>query len=81
MKRGADFEVVPGIERECLTIQGVGNGVTITNDVENVVRRLYAAGLLQHGQPLMYYDTDGKLDQIVHAHGEFVRFSPGPLHR
>jgi hypothetical protein len=48
---------------------------TVTNAAEQVVREL--APTLQ-GRRLLYYDSEGRLDEIVVINGEFAGFAPGP---
>lgn len=52
-------------------------GMSITNGAEAVVEELYRSGILKDGQILLYYDSDGQLDQLVHKDGKFVKFSFG----
>ena len=47
---------------------------TVTNATEKVVTELYETGLLHTEQKLLYYDSDGDLDEIVHLNGRFVAF-------
>ncbi len=47
---------------------------SVTNDAESVVKDLYDRGILQAGQRLFYYDSDGRLDEIGHLCGEFTGF-------
>lgn len=49
---------------------------TITNAVETVVKELTDTGLLSDGQQLLYYDSNGNLDEISHKNGKFVAFFP-----
>lgn len=66
---------------DSLVIQDIGNHATdhtVTNDVENVVKTLYAGGYLKTGQPLFYFDSAGDLDEILHSDGHFIDFKPGP---
>lgn len=66
---------------EPLIIKDVGpwdKHLSITNDVEGVVKRLLEAGTLSPGQRLLYYDSDDQLDEIVILNGEFHTFEPGP---
>lgn len=51
---------------------------TITNDVEAVVEELAARGLLPPGRRLLYYDSEGQLDELLVKDGVFVGFAPGP---
>lgn len=69
----ANYSVVE-VSDEFVTIQDDGNGVTITNDAEAVV-----LDVLEHwgrkAKRIFYYDTDGNLDELVHADGRFIRFA------
>lgn len=47
---------------------------TITNDVENVVRRLIESGRLKPGQRLFYHDSEGDLTEAIVKDGEFASF-------
>ena len=76
--RAANFEIV-GVEstHERLIIRDVGpwdERLTVTNDAENVVRDLAATGALRSDRRLWYYDSTGRLDEILHADGVFVGF-------
>lgn len=65
---------------EVLVIRDVGNGValTVTNDAERVVAFLHGNGILR-GRKLLYYDTEGALDELVYNdNGIFTGFAPGP---
>lgn len=51
---------------------------TITGDVESVVERMRHAELLD-GRRLYYFDSDGRLDEIVlDGDGQFHSFRPAP---
>lgn len=61
-----------GKTSEALVIRDVGpwdQHPTVTNGAEDVVRRLFAAGLLPAGRRLFYFDSSGDLDEIVHSEG------------
>lgn len=47
---------------------------TITNDVENVVRRLVENGRLKPSQRLFYRDSEGDLTEAIVKDGEFASF-------
>ena len=51
---------------------------SVTNAAEWVVERLVQRGDLRPGQRLLYYDSDGVLDEIVVKDGKFAGFKPGP---
>ena len=60
-----------------LVIRDIGpwdKHMTITNDAENVVKHLLQTGVLQPVQRLLYYDSEGYLDEIVHDGEKFVGF-------
>lgn len=51
---------------------------TVTNDVEQVLAELLAAGELRHssGRRLFYYDSEGRKDEILFdERGMFVAFA------
>ena len=51
--------------------------LTITNDVEKVVRDLVSNGKIQSGQRLFYLDSEGEMAEIeFHIIDGFQRFSP-----
>jgi hypothetical protein len=37
--------------------------MTVTNDIEGVVKRLQSSGLLPTGRRLVYYDSEGNLTE------------------
>ena len=90
MSFSANFEIVgrashllPSVKYG-LVIRDVGpwdKYATITNDVRHVVRKLVMEGLLDPGDRLFYYDSEGQLDEIVIKDGEFWRIKPGPARR
>ncbi len=65
-----------------LTIRDDGGAAgyrSVTNDAERVVAKLHAEWLLPVGRKLMYYDTQGDLDELCHdGMGHFTGFAPGP---
>jgi len=60
---------------EVLVIRDLKTGQSITNDAQHVLNRLTA---LLNGRRLLYYDSDGHLDEILHRDGFFAGFAPGP---
>jgi len=65
----------------CAVIRDLGpwnEHLTVTNDVEWVVKQLFATHALLAGQRLFYYDSDGRLDEILVKDGKFVAFAAGP---
>lgn len=80
MGQSANFSVVAA-DDSAVVIRDEGpwdRHLTVTNDAEGVVRRLYDSGQLVHGRSLFYFDSSGDFDEIEHTHGRFVRFKPGP---
>lgn len=77
--RGARFEILHDRStHEHLVIRDVGPWDahrSVTNDAENVVRRLYEQRFLADGRRLLYYDSDGSLDEILHESGRFIGFA------
>lgn len=64
-----------------LVIKDVGpwdRYLTVTNGAEQVVADLVAMGKLPLGRKLLYYDSDGVLDEILIVNGKFAGFKPGP---
>lgn len=49
---------------------------SVTNDAENVVR-VIAASWLQPGARLFYFDSGGRLDELLVQSGRFAGFAPG----
>lgn len=47
---------------------------TVTNDAEFVVEDLVRRGYLPRGRRLLYFDSDGRLDEIVVEDGRFFCF-------
>jgi hypothetical protein len=49
--------------------------LTVTNDAEGVIERLYASGELKRFQRLFYYDSEGDISELViSADGVFQGF-------
>jgi len=80
MNRSANYVIV-AVGPDRIVIRDVGpwhEYMTVTNDAENVVRELTVQDLLPAGRRLFYYDSDGRLDEILVKDGTFVGFAPGP---
>ena len=78
--KGANYVIVADTAAH-LVIQDVGpwdHYGTVTNAAEGVVAELYGRGVLREGKLLLYYDSDGNLDQLKHAAGRFTGFAPAP---
>jgi hypothetical protein len=57
-----------------VAIEDNDDGRSVTNDVERVVSKLFRDGYLRK-QPLVYRDTMGLWDEILHdGHGHFTGF-------
>ncbi len=57
---------------------GDGRELSVTNDAENVVAQVVSLGSYTPGQRLLYYDSDGNLDELKIKDGKFAGFAPGP---
>lgn len=68
------FDIVSN-ENNVLTIRGGIGGMTITNAAESVVKCLLDSKELTQGMRLLYWDTDGRLDELVFNEQGFVRFN------
>ncbi len=82
MAHHANFVIVEDdlLNEEPLVIKDVGphdKHLTVTNDAEDVVERLYASGDLNDNRRLFYIDSEGSKDEIVHADGKFTGFRAG----
>jgi hypothetical protein len=78
----ARYELVGIDEDGQVTIRDIGPWhiyMTVTNDIEHVVAELYDKGILGEQQTLLYYDSHGELDQVLHVGREFVGFAPGGM--
>jgi hypothetical protein len=51
--------------------------VTVTNDADAVVSRLFSFGLLSCSQRVFYKDSCGCMDELLHVDGRFKGFAPG----
>ncbi len=75
-----NFETVPEESNaDVLVIRDIGphsTFKTVTNDVENVIAFLTENGQLNDGRQLLYYDSDGDRDELLHKGGKFVGFRP-----
>lgn len=48
--------------------------MSVTNDIDNVVRRLHVLGVLRPGDVLVYRDSAGHWDRVFHDDGQFTGF-------
>jgi len=81
--RQAQYSIIEDdyLQKKPLIIRDVGPWdlhPTVTNAAEEVVAGLVRRGLLPPGRRLLYYDSDGTLDEIVVEDGAFAGFRPGP---
>ncbi len=73
----SDFQVV-STTPDCVTIRDLDLGrMSVTNDAEAVVAHLRKCGILRDGKRLLYYDSQGDLDEIVWRTDGSVSFAPG----
>ena len=81
----ARYEIVEDRAGEPLVIRDLGpwdQHPSVTNDAEGVVAELHLRGLLPADRRLLYYDSEGQLDEILlDAAGCFAGFAPGPGRR
>lgn len=73
----ANFEMVRS-DAASIVIRDVGpwdRHPTVTNDAEHVVSELRAT---LNGRRLLYFDSGGRLDEILVRDGRFAGFAPGP---
>lgn len=69
------------LSAEPLVIKDVGpwdQFLSVTNAAEQVVAELAADGQLPAGRRLLYYDSEGQLDELLVKDGKFAGFKPGP---
>lgn len=69
------FEVVLRLP-DSLLIEDTGTGgcPTVTNDAEALVKHLLHGGVLRPGMRLLYYDSEGKKDEILFDANGFKGF-------
>lgn len=67
--------------RNMLVLRDLNDGMSITNDVDNLVLHLRNTGQIHSETVLYYYDSEGRLDQILHDGRKFCGFTPGSLYR
>jgi len=69
----ADYEIVKASDDVIYIVDLDVNGVSVTNDARNVVAEI----AVEHpGRQIIYRDTLGRWDEIVHLDGEFEAFRP-----
>lgn len=52
-----------------------GPYMSVTNDAESVVREMFT---LYGDKRILYIDSIGNLDELLHDRGRFTGFAPGP---
>lgn len=73
------YQIVTDVPGEPLVIRDLGpwdRHPTVTNAAEAVVSELVALGYLPSGRALHYYDSEGRLDQLLVCDGAFAGFAP-----
>jgi hypothetical protein len=68
------------VTKDHITIIDIGHNtgcLTITNDAENVVKKLVCGGIIRPGMRLFYYDSTWAIDEIIIENGHFAGFKPG----
>lgn len=63
---------IVNVTENVVLISDNGGMVSVTNDAEAVVKEL--APMLHSYRRLLYIDSEGQTDEIVHEFGEFVGF-------
>jgi len=76
--RWANYEIVHcESNREVLVLRDLGpwdEFLTVTNDIENVVKKLSLVGKLGNGRRLVYLDSEGELTEVRVVNGRFAGF-------
>jgi len=79
--KGENYVIVAD-SKEKIVIRDIGpwdRYATVTNAAEGVVEELFRRGVLPQGKLLLYYDSSGDLDQLLHdGAGVFTGFAPAP---
>lgn len=70
----------PGNKDGFFVIRDIGGGpfLSVTNDADRVVENVINLESYTPGQRLLYYDSDGNLDELKIKDGKFDGFAPGP---
>ena len=75
MSRNASYYIFSNDPPNPLIISDTGNHkvqLTVTNDIERIVKDLYTSGLLNNSRVFKYYDSDGELNTVLHRDGKFL---------
>jgi hypothetical protein len=76
MKTVSEFEIIYQTS-EYMYIVDIGLVCkSVTNDAENVLKFLTKYHQLG-SRRLIYRDSEGQIDEILHDNGKFMRFAPG----
>lgn len=72
----AVYAIISDASDDNFVIKDIGHDMypSITNDAEAVVKEV--APQMKEGQKLLYYDSDGDLDELLVKDGEFAGFAP-----
>ena len=75
------LETLFSIEKETenyiyIVDKGTENEMSVTNAVKSVLEQISALGKLG-SRRLIYRDSLGNDDEIIHENGRFIRFAPG----
>ena len=60
-----------------ILIQDEGVGMSITNDAEAVIEHLIQRGLVTPSKIVLYQDTEGNVDKLLHDGQKFIGFDFG----
>ena len=75
----AKWRVLNHVPGKYIFIEDIGHsmGRSVTSNVEYVIEQLYIEQNITHGTRVFYKDSDGSIDEIIHAAGRFKTFKPG----
>lgn len=73
---GAAYEVLK-VEFGRVLIKDMNRGRSVTNAAEAVVAHLVRTGIAAADGHVLYIDSDGRLDRLLVAGGEFAGFAAG----
>lgn len=78
MRRGAVYEASYHTEVDAVVIHDLGgpNDMTVTNDAENVVKQVLKLPGVTASTTIVYYDSEGQPDLLVHDGERFLSFAP-----
>lgn len=64
---------VVSVTPDIITIRDLDDGRSVTNDAERIVAKLIAEW---GNKRILYYDTMGNLDELLHEAGVFKGYAP-----